>query len=677
MKKEAQVYHSQTPEETIKSLGSNKQGISKAQANTRKIKYGLNQIPEKKQLSPILVFLRQFKSLMVYILLVAAAISLFLDRLIDVYVIVAVILINAIIGFLQEHKAEKAIKALKKMIVPQARLYRDGELVQIPAKNLVPGDIIVLEEGDRIPADARLLEIKNFRTVEASLTGESFPVDKILKVLPSKTPLADQKNMVWLGTFVASGKAKAIIVATGAHTAIGRLAKSIGTIKPGKTHFQEKADSLAKHLAIIAFAGAVLTFLIGYFFRKLEFSEIFLFTIASLVSGIPEGLPAVLAIVLAIGAFRMAKRKAVIRERYATETLGIIDTIVTDKTGTLTENTMTIKEIVIPGQKIISVDGHGFEPEGKFRQDKKIITPLENQHLTKLLHVSSVCNNSKLFKEKNKEGKEEYKIIGDPTEAALNVLAEKAGLKKSQLLEKEKIIDDIPFNPELKYHASLSILREQSNKKEIFVVGAPEAILQHSSHVLINNRKTKLIDKEVINLNKKIDSMTNKAMRVLALAYKEVPGEMKELHEKDTSNLILIGFVGMSDPPREEVKVSIAKARSAGIRVIMATGDHKNTAIAVAKEIGLYRKNKNYPDALTGQELKDLSQKDFDKAIKTVSIFARLTPDTKLRIAKSLQSQGHIIAMTGDGVNDAPGLEAGKRRNLYGNNRNRRSTRIK
>jgi P-type Ca2+ transporter type 2C len=648
-------FHVLTIEQTIKKFNSRISGLTQEEAREQRIKFGINTLPEKKRASRLVKFLKQFKSLMVYILVGAAAISYFLERFVDVYVISGVVLINAVIGYYQESKAEKAINALKKLIVPQADVYRNGDLVRIPASELVPGDILSLEEGDKIPADARIIQMKNFRTVESSLTGESFPSDKNLKVLPLKTPLADRRNMVWLGTFVASGQANAIVVHTGGETAIGKLAKSINAIKPKKSHFQEKTDVLAKYMAVAAFAGAIITFLVGYFIRDFALPEILLFTIASLVSGIPEGLPAVLAIVLAIGSFRMSKKKAIIREKYATETLGIVDTIITDKTGTLTENTMTIQDIYLPGQKDIEVTGSGWTPKGEFLQNKKRIVPLENSHLDKFLHIASTCNNSRLIKEKNHE--ETYSILGDPTEVALIVLAEKGGLRKSVLKEKEKRIDDLPFNPELKYRASLSMLTEKENRKEISVVGAPEAVLQHSTFIMKNGRKTKLLDADITKINEKIEELTNKARRVLALAYKEVPINMNELTENDSTNLIFLGIVGMSDPPRAEVKRAIRKATSSGIHLIMATGDHKNTAVAIAKEIGLLKQSKNFPTVLTGAELKEMSQSEFEKAVRNVNVFARLNPETKLKIAKVLQAQGHVVAMTGDGVNDAPALK--------------------
>lgn len=644
--------HSHTAEEVLKSLGSNINGISNSEARVRMEKFGPNEIPEKKVRHPLVIFLKQFNNVMIYILIAAGVISFLIGHLVDVYVITVVILINGVIGFVQEHKAERAISALKKMIVPHAKVYR-GDLLQIEARELVPGDIILLEEGDRIPADAKLIELKNFRTVEASLTGESFPVGKELRKFHEKTVLADRKNMVWMGTFVAGGHARAVVTSTGVATAIGRVAMDIEKIKRGKSHFEKKTNKLAKQMGIIACIGAFLAFPIGFFLRGFQFTEIFLFTIASLVSGIPEGLPAVMVIVLAIGAHRMARRNAIVRTLPATETLGIVDVIATDKTGTLTENTMNVEKIALLDEDEITVSGFGWEPSGDFSQNGNVIFPLENHRLSKLLHIACVCNNSKLVR-KETDG---YEIIGDPTEAALVVLAEKAGLKEEILEEKEKRIDDLPFNPELKYRASLSVLVEQDMRKQIYVVGAPEAVLAHSRQVLKKEAVEVIAPKDKKEILDQVDRLTSKAMRVLALAYREVPAGMDDLSEEQVSDLTFVGIVGMLDPPRDEVKEAIAKAKKAGIRVIMTTGDHKGTAIAIAKQIGLIDMESSYPEALTEEELLELSENEFEDTLKNVSVFARLTPGMKLRIAETLQKQGHIVAMTGDGVNDAPALK--------------------
>ena len=648
-------FHSKSVEIVLKKLSSGINGLSQKEAKTRLQDFGPNELLEKRAKNPILIFLKQFHSSLIYILLAAAAISLFIGHVVDVYVILAVILINAIIGFIQENKAERSIQALKRMIVPYAKVFREGKLLQIHAKELVPGDIIFLEEGDRIPADARLLEVKNTRTVEASLTGESLPIDKDVKALSEKTGLADRKNMVWMGTFVASGQAKAIVVYTGIKTAIGKVAASIENIKKVKGHFEKKTDILARQMGAIAVICSFIVFLVGFFVRGFAFSEIFIFTIASLVAGIPEGLPAVLVIVLAIGAYRMAKRNAIIRTLSATETLGVATVIATDKTGTLTQNTMNVEKIILPGEDEITVSGEGWRPSGDFSQKDNIIAPLENPRLSKLLHIACVCNNSRIVKEED----EKYKIIGDPTEAALVALAEKAGLRKEELLEKEKRIDDLPFNPELKYRASLSVLVQENRKKEIYVVGAPEAVLAHSSFMLGEKGEKKITQEEKQEILAGIQGLAKKAMRVLGLAYKITPASTDNLSEDLVNDLVFVGVIGMIDPPRPHVKEAIAKARKAGIRVIMKTGDHKDTAVAIAKEIGMIgeKAQNKYPEVLTEQELLKLSEEEFEEIIRHVSVFARLTPSMKLRMVEILQKQGHIVAMTGDGVNDAPALK--------------------
>lgn len=646
--------HSQTVEEILQTLSSNINGLSEKEAKTRLEKFGVNEIPEKKARHPILIFLKQFHSILIYILIIAAVISSLSGDLIDVYIITGVILINAVMGFVQERKADQSIQALKKMIVPHAKVYRKGELLQIAARELVPGDIVLLEEGDKVPADARLLEIKIFRTVEASLTGESLPVEKDIKVLSERTALADCKNMVWMGTFVARGQAKAVVTATGINTAFGKIAQDIEKIKRVKGHFKEKTDKLAKQIGIIAIVGASVTFIIGFFIRGFEFLEIFRFTLASLVSGIPEGLPAVLVIVLSIGAYRMAKKNAIIRTLPSTETLGVVTVIMTDKTGTLTENTMNVEKIILPNETEITVSGKGWIPSGSFFQEEKIIHPSGNPSLAKLLEIAAISSDAELLREKDR-----YEIIGDPTEAALTVLAEKAGIKKEKILEKVKEIDELPFSQDLRCEASLLIFPEKSKKKEVYVVGAPEAILNHSAYVLENNKCKKITQKQREDISAQVEQLTKKTMRVLALAYKEVPQHIDGLSENLVSRLVFVGMVGMKDPPRPEAKAAIVKAKKAGIRIIMTTGDHKGTAVAIAKEVGLIDKKtkSRYPEAFTGQELSDLSEKEFGDTVKNVSVFARLTPNMKLRIAETLQKQGHVVAMTGDGVNDAPALK--------------------
>ncbi|NVM29259.1 MAG: HAD-IC family P-type ATPase [Candidatus Helarchaeota archaeon] len=651
------LHHSQTVEKVLHDLSSEINGLSHDEAKRRLQVLGVNEIPEKKGRHPILLFLKQFHNILVYVLLVAVLISFFAGHLIDVYVILTVIIINTTIGFIQEYKAERSIHALKKLIVPYAKVYRDGELHRIHSRELACGDIILLEAGDKIPADARLTEIKNFRTIESSLTGESFPVDKKITIFPANTLLADRKNMAWMGTYVASGQAKAVVTGTGVNTSISKIAQDIERIIRGKGHLEKKVSKLVKQIGIIAIGGAIITFLIGFFIRGLAIFEIFSFALASLVSGIPEGLPAVLVIVLTIGANRMAKRGAIVRRLPAIETVGAATIIATDKTGTLTENTMNVERILLLDEDEILVTGRGWEPIGDFLHKGKVIDPLENPTLSKLLYIAAVCNNARLLK--GKEDDDPYKIIGDPTEAALAVLATKAGLSKETLQKNLEKLDSLPFNPELKYRASL--LKFSNNKtNEIYVVGAPEVVLTHSSFITQKDKIKELSQQQRLAILEQVKHHGKKAMRVLGLAYKKVPANLNNLSKDLIHDLDFVGVIGIIDPPRLGVKEAIGKAKKAGIRVIMKTGDHKDTAIAIANEIGLIDEktlNNKYPLALTEQELSQLSQEEFEETVKYVSIFARLSPNMKLRIVETIQKQGHIVAMTGDGVNDAPALK--------------------
>ncbi|NVM52101.1 MAG: HAD-IC family P-type ATPase [Candidatus Helarchaeota archaeon] len=670
-------YHSRTVERVIEDLDSNLNGLSEVAAEQRFQIYGPNELPEKKRKHPIFIFLRQFHNVLTYVLLVAALISLFSDHLVDVYIIVGVIVINGIMGFIQENKAERAIQALKKLIVPYAKVFRDGELKRAQSRNLVPGDIILLEDGDRIPADARLIEVKNFRTIEASQTGESFPVDKDTEILPANTLLADRKNMVWMGTFVASGQAKAIISGTGIDTSISKIAEAIEKIKRGKGHLEQKVSKLVKQVGIIAIGGALVTFLVAFYIRGIAFIETFSFTLASLVSAIPEGLPIVLVIVLSIGASRMARKCAIVRRLPAVETLDATTLIATDKTGTLTQNTMNIQKILLSNEDEITVTGQGWEPFGEFLQKEKIIRPLENPRLAKLLHIAAICNNARLLKadeddESNPcftevcacmsaqdlEHEEAYRVIGDPTEASLVVVGEKAGFYKDDLLERIKLLDSMPFNPAVKYRASL--IRDENQEHEIYVVGAPEVVINHSKFTNQNGETRKLTHQDRQGVTVQVEHLAEEAMRVLGLAYRKVSEEVNTLSEGLITDLVFVGIVGLMDPLRIGVGEAIARTKKAGIRVIMQTGDHRNTAIAIAKKIGLIdeiEKSSKHPSALTESELVQMPEEVFEDALQHVSVFARMSPEMKLRTVKKLQKLGHIVAMTGDGVNDAPALK--------------------
>lgn len=649
-----QSFHSSKVEDALTALESEFTGLEEQEAKNRLEKYGPNEIAEKKKQSLIVLFLKQFNSPLIYILFIAAVISFFFGKIIDTYVILFVIAVNAIIGFVQEFQAEKSIEALKKMIVATAKVFRSGELKEVKTADLVPGDVVFLEEGDKIPADGRIIESKNFRTQESSLTGESFPVNKSPNIVRENITIGDRSNMVWMGTFAVAGNAHVLVTATGGKTVLGEIAASIEKIKHKKWHFEQKTEHLAKLLAVIAFIASALVFFVGFFIRGFSFPEIFIFTIASLVSSIPEGLPAVITIVLAIGAHRMANKNAIVRTLPSIETLSVVDTIVTDKTGTLTQNTITAEEVFLPKQEMISVSGDGWKPNGNFHQNEEIIMPFDNNQLSKLLHVAAVCNNAKVVKEEN----EEYSVIGDPTEAALAVLAEKSGLREEVVKEYQVQVSDLPFNSENKYRATLVELKRNNNKKEIYVVGAPEFLINMSSCFLEKNTCKKVSQKDKKEFIDMVEQAANQGLRTVAVAYKEMPKETKDIHTDLVKDLNFAGIIAMKDPLRHDVKDAVKKAHRAGIRVIMATGDHKGTALSIAREIGLVgKRKKNSPEVLTGMELENMDDKSFAEAVSHVSVFARLTPQMKYKIADALQKIGRTIAMTGDGVNDAAALK--------------------
>jgi len=648
-----------TIEEVVAGLDSHVDGLEKREAKKRIVEYGENKITQDDANHPVLIFLNQFRSGLVYVLIAAGFIAGFFGKWIDVYVIGIVVLLNAVFGFIQEYKAEKAISALRNMIVPTARIYREGELLKISAERIVPGDVVLLEEGDKVPADIRILEVKELRVNEAPLTGESIPVYKNTEKLSEGVQLGDRKNMAWMGTFVAGGKAKGIVTSTGDNTFFGSIAKDMKKVEKNAGHFEEKVNVLTKKMAIFAFSGAFVIFLAALFTGPSLLYEIEVFekplfaAIAALVSGIPEGLPAILVIVLAAGATRMAKRNAIIRRLPATETLGVADHIVSDKTGTITQNTMAVRRIILPGEASVEVTGEGFIPEGVFYRRGEQILPMEEKGLDKLLHIAEICNEAKLTHEENST--DNYEIIGDPTEGALVVLAEKAGLKREVVERQEKKIDDMAFNSKLKVRASLI---ERQEEKELYVVGAPEEVMKRASKIRKEDKVEKLSEKKREEMLFRVERMSGKAMRTIALAYKKTGSKENKVKEEELKDLILAGVVGIIDPPRREVSRAVKRAHEAGIRVMMCTGDHKETATAIAKEVGILReKGEDYQEALDQEELSEMSEDEFKESVRSVNVFARLTPHMKLEIAKALQESGAIIAMTGDGVNDAPAVK--------------------
>ncbi len=614
-------------------------GLSKEQVQLKRRQFGFNEIVDEKSKYLVLKLIwHQLNSLLIYVLLVSAVITYFLDHVLDTYVILAVVFANTLIGFIQEYKASKAIAALQNLVVAKAKVYRDGQLMEIPSRELVPGDLVLLEEGDRVPADGQLLEAKNLRVIESSLTGEAFPVDKNTTPSSNKVALADRQDRVWMGTFAASGVAKFLVTATGSQTTIGQIAKNLKEIKKEKTHFEIKTDLLAKQMSIVAITGAILTFIVGYFFRDFTFAEIFTFSVASLVSGVPEGLPAVIVIILATGASRMAKKKAIVRSLPSTETLSVVDIIATDKTGTLTQNTMTVRELYYQKQRI-EVTGEGWQPAGQFFSGAKELFPIKTPGLQEMLLAAGLCSRARLLKHEA-SGKIDYEISGDPTDGALLVLAHKASLQKT--LEEVEILDELPFDQIKKFKA---VLVKIGQKRQIFLSGAAESLIEMSD----------LNQKEKTAVLAEVQKSSSQAMRVIALASLVVSSQSKQILDQDLKKVNFIGFVGMVDPPRIGAKEAVLKAKKAGIRIIMKTGDHKETALAIARQVGIIELGETR--ALTGVELEALSDTEFERAIEEVSVFARLTPAMKLRILETLQKRGHVVAMTGDGVNDVLALK--------------------
>ncbi len=621
--------HYKKIEDIFKELSANKDGFTEAEAAEKLKKYGLNEIKEEKKISPLKIFLQQFNSAVVYILIAALAISIIIGEEIDAVVIGVILILNSLFGFYQEYRAEKSIEALKKMASLKATVIRDGKEQEIDAKLLVPGDIVKLAEGDKIPADSRIFELANLQTQEAALTGESTPVKKELKILAEKTPLADRINMVFSGTIITSGKGKAIVTGTGMSSEIGKIATLIQETEQEKTPLQKKLNQLGRWLgaltiiiSIVVFSGGVL--------NGGNLMEFFIVAVALAVAAIPEGLPAVVTIGLSIGSQRMVKRNALIRKLPSVETLGSTTVICSDKTGTLTKNEMTVKKIYASG-KVIDVTGSGYKIEGEFLLNNKKISPDE---IGLLLKIGALNNDASI---------NGSKVIGDPTEAALIVSAAKAGINRDALQKKYAREDEIPFSSERKI---MTTFHNIDGENMAYAKGAPEVILNLCASAYENGRVIRLTEekkKEILEINREF---ANSALRVLGFACKTVIDKARA--EK---GLTFVGLQGMIDPARPEAREAIRKCKMAGIKVIMITGDHEITAKAIGKEIGIEGKS------ITGAELELMKEKDFEKEVEDIAIYARVNPEHKIKIVDALKKKGHIVAMTGDGVNDAPALK--------------------
>jgi len=651
--KERKEYYQLTAKEVLELLEVNTGGLTSQEVESRQIQYGKNILIPKKGISPIWLFLRQFHNGLIYILLLAAGISALFQHWVDMWIIFIIVGINGIIGFSQEYQAEKSVAALAQKILVRAKVYRDGVLQERDAQDLVPGDMIILEEGDKVPADARLIEATELQTIEASLTGESNPIHKSTDKIEATVSIGDRVNIAWMGTLVATGWAKAVVVSIGSNTAVGSIASDIEAVPIEKTHFHTQTAILSKQLGLFAFISSILLFIIGFWFRNLPLDDMISFTLSSLVGGIPESLPVVLVVVLAIGAKRMSDRKAIIRSFPVTESLAVMDTIITDKTGTLTENNMTAQKIWVMGQEIITITGQGLSMEGEFVQQDKVITPLDNPALAQLLHTAGLAHNGRVYKDMT-DVTHQLKSLGDPTEVALAILSEKGGLKKEALDMEWKRLLDLPFRSENKYRASY-VHNINRDIYQLMLIGASEKVLSMSSHIFdAPGKQVVLSSQHKSDVMAAVSHLSRQAMRVIAIAYRETDKVITTLDAEKVKDLVFVGLVGIIDPPRIEVKQAILQAQKAGIRVIMATGDHKDTALAIAQAVGVAQKGDT---VLEESDIIQLTDTQIYNALKHTSVLARLSPHMKLRVASILQNHNHVVAMTGDGVNDAPALK--------------------
>ncbi len=641
----AERYYNIPAEKALQELASSRRGLTSAEANARLLRYGPNLLKGKKKTPPLVVFLQQFLSPLIYVLLLAAVISIIAGHVTDALVVIVVLLINAVIGFLQETRAEKAMQALIRMAAPKASVRRDGAVRDIPAREIVPGDILLLETGDKVSADGRLLEASNLKVSEAILTGESVPVDKHTGILAGELPIPDRKNTVFMGTVVAYGRATVLVVNTGMNTEMGKIATSIQDIKPEKTPLQKSINKLSRYL-IILFLGICALLVIVGLLKGMEWLEVFLLAVAAAVSAIPEGLPAVVTVVLAVGMRAMAHRNAIIRKLIAVETLGSATVICSDKTGTLTLNQMTVRRMYVGGNWV-DVTGEGYLVEGEFSIDGQTINTKAHSALELHLRIGALCNDSSI----SMEADNCCSIYGDPTEGALVVAAAKAGMDREKLDMAYPRLDEIPFQSEKLYMATL---HPRDGGRVAYIKGAPEKLLSFSKHILQENNIKLLGKSEKQTILQANDAMAKEAMRVIATAYVDLPGDLADLEEEYLKgNLVFVGLSGMDDPPREEARHAIRLCKQAGIKVVMITGDNKVTAESVARQLELPPGK-----AVTGSELAEMSDEELLQQVEQISVFARIEPIQKLRIVNALKSRGHVVAMTGDGVNDAPALKA-------------------
>ena len=645
-------------DEVINRLSSSgEQGLSKKEAESRLERFGLNMLKEGQRISPWAIFLSQFKDFMVLVLIAATLISGMLGEYADAITILAIVILNAILGFFQEYKAETSIQALKQMTAPEANVIRGGIERSIPSRLLVPGDLVLLSAGDRVPADIRLVDSIQLEVEESALTGESLPVRKDAAAKVSEAlEISAQHNILFMGTSVTRGRARGMVISTGMDTQMGEIAGLIQEVEPTDTPLQKRLDGVGKRLVALCLVICLCVTVAGIL-QGIPPFRMFLAGVSLAVAAIPEGMPAIVTVALAIGVQKMLRRKALVRRLPAVETLGCTTVICSDKTGTLTKNEMTVKELWLGGMSV-QVSGEGYRPKGEFLDSGRKLSPKTLPDLRLLLKIGVLCNNSSITRSGVAVGglfrgraEETWNIKGDPTEGALLVAGAKGGIWRENIEEKETRLWEIPFDSERK---RMSVLYRSDGADYLYVKGAPDVVLEKCSYIGQNGKAIPLTKKSREEILKRNRLMGDKAMRVLAVAYRKLSGTMTVAEENMETDLVFVGLCGMVDPPRPEVKRALQKCKTAGIRTVMITGDHPATAVAIATEIGLmYSGN----DVITGIELDKLSDAELLRRIDNCSVFARVSPKHKMRIVGLLKSKGHIVAMTGDGVNDAPAVK--------------------
>ena len=636
--KEAPVWHALSVDAVLSTLSSARRGLAKVEVQQRLERDGPNELQAAARVSPWRILLEQFKNVLILILLVATLVSAFLGHGVETIAIAVIVVFAVVLGFIQEYRAERAIEALREMAAPTVIVIRDGREMEIAARDLVQGDIILLQAGDKVAADARLLESVNLQTDEAALTGESLPVHKKIKALPEEAlSLGDRSNMVFGGTIVTYGRGRGIVVATGMNTEVGQIAEMLQTVETGRTPLQRNLDRVGRVLAQAALGIVAVVVAVG-FFRDEPLLEMFIFGIALAVAAVPEALPAVVTISLAIGVQRMVKRNALVRRLPAVETLGSTSVICSDKTGTLTRDEMTVRRLRTHDRTVV-VSGSGYEPQGELFVNGSAVEPSELE--MELLTAGALVCDAHLVEEEHLG----WELKGDPTEGAIIVAAAKVSLHKADLDDRFPRVDEIPFTSESKRMTTLHTL---GDGRVAYAKGAPEVVLESCSRQLTSQGEVTLEEVDRKAILDAVREMAGEALRVLAVAKKG-----NATIEDAERNMTFLGLVGMIDPPRPEAQSAVAQCNRAGIRVIMITGDHPLTAQAIAREIGLVHTGR----AATGAELEDLSDEELAQEVESIEVYARVSPAHKLRVVTALQHRGHTVAMTGDGVNDAPALK--------------------